>query len=93
MMFSRLQRGLVYGAIMNNPTIAELVATLANELRRVHPGTLPRVAYTLDEIAAMCGVSKRVVEGQIEIGALKTKRIGRALFVTARELERWLNHG
>jgi excisionase family DNA binding protein len=93
MMFSRLQRGLVYGAIMNNPTIAELVATLANELRRVQPVTLPRVAYTLDEIAAMCGVSKRVVEGQIEIGALKTKRIGRTLCVTARELERWLNHG
>lgn len=93
MIVERLQRGPFIGALMNQPTIAELVATLATELRRVQPVTLPRVAYTLDEIAAMCGVSKRVVEGQIEIGALKTKRIGKGLFVTARELERWLNHG
>jgi hypothetical protein len=93
MMCPRLQRGPFIGAFMNQPTIAELVATLATELRRVQPVTLPRVAYTLDEIAAMCGVSKRVVEGQVEIGSLKTRRIGKGLFVTARELERWLNHG
>lgn len=70
--------------------LAELVTRLAETLER-NRNTPPRVAYTLEETAAMVGVSKRVIEQQANTGQLRTKRVGRRLFVTHRELERWLN--
>ena len=72
--------------------LAELVSRVAEQLERTRT-TAPRAAYPLEEIAIMCGVSKRVIETQVNTGQLRAKRIGRSLLVTHRELERWLNHG
>jgi excisionase family DNA binding protein len=70
--------------------LAELVSRVAEQLERTRTKA-PRAAYPLEEIATMCGVSKRVIETQINTGQLRAKRIGRSLLVTHRELERWLN--
>ena len=69
--------------------VAQLVARVAEQLER-NRNTPPRAAYPLSEIATMVGVSKRVIETQINTGQLRAKRVGRVLVVTHRELERWL---
>jgi len=70
--------------------LAQLANTISDNLERNRP-PLPRVAYSLAEVAVMCGVSKRVIESQINSRALRAKRVGRCLMVTHRDLERWLN--
>ncbi len=70
--------------------LEELVKRLADQLERTRT-TPPRAAYNLAEIAQLCGVSKRVIETQINTGQLRAKRVGKCLLVTHRELERWLN--
>jgi excisionase family DNA binding protein len=84
----------IYGAKMDLPNQTELLAQLANtisdNLERNRP-TLPRVAYSLEEIATMVGVSKRVIENQLNARLLRGKRVGRSILITHRELERWLN--
>ena len=88
-------RPRLFGAPMEteNPKpglVAEIVERRIDTENRIQPPP-PRVAYSLAEIANMCGVSKRVIETQANTGKLRTKRVGRTLLVTHRELERWLN--
>lgn len=70
--------------------LAQLANTIADNLQRNRP-TLPRVAYSLAEVATMVGVSKRVIETQLNARLLRGKRVGRCILITHRELERWLN--
>jgi excisionase family DNA binding protein len=70
--------------------LADLTRRLADNIERARQ-PLPRVAYSLAEVATMVGVSKRVIESQINARALRAKRVGRCLMVTHRDLERWLN--
>lgn len=69
-----------------------LVAAIVDELRRIQSAnaTPPRLAYTLEETAAVLGTSKRTIEGEIARGNLRAKMIGRALHVSASELQRYL---
>ena len=74
------------------PQPLDLVATLIAELRRIaaEPPRVERLAYSIDETAAALGRSRRVVEGLIDSGELKTRRVGRQLAISRAELERFL---
>jgi excisionase family DNA binding protein len=70
--------------------LADLTRRLADNIERARQ-PLPRVAYSLSEVAIMVGVSKRVIENQLNARLLRGKRVGRSILITHRELERWLN--
>jgi excisionase family DNA binding protein len=53
------------------------------------PQSLRRLAYSLAEVAQQLGVSKRVIEGEINQGRLKAIRVGRSLRVTQRALDKY----
>jgi excisionase family DNA binding protein len=48
-----------------------------------------RIMWSLVEVAQLMGVSKRTIEGLINGGELRAKRVGRKLMVSQRELERY----
>lgn len=47
------------------------------------PGTPPRTAYTVSEVAASLGVSKRHIYRLIESGEIPAKPLGRRLLIPA----------
>lgn len=55
-----------------------------------------RLAYTVDEVAAMLGVSLSTVYRAVDAGTLPHKRIGPAkkgrILIPAAALEHWLKH-
>ena len=53
------------------------------------PATTTRVAFSLAEVAELLGVSKRVIEGEINAGRLKAIRVGRSLRVTQRAIDKY----
>lgn len=53
------------------------------------PVTTKRVAFSLAEVAELLGVSKRVIEGEINAGRLKAIRVGRSLRVTQRAIDKY----
>jgi excisionase family DNA binding protein len=48
-----------------------------------------RIMWSLAEVAQLMGVSKRTIEGLINAGELRAKRVGRKLMVSQRELDRF----
>jgi len=48
-----------------------------------------RIMWSLAEVAQLMGVSKRTIEGLINGGELRAKRVGRKLMVSQRELDRF----
>ena len=50
--------------------------------------TMPRVAYSLDEVAASLGLSRRSLYGLMAAGRLSTVKLGKRRLVPAAELER-----
>ena len=74
------------------PQPLDLVATLIAEIRRLaaEPPRVERLAYSIDETAAALGRSRRVVEGLIDSGQLRARRVGRELAISRAELERFL---
>jgi excisionase family DNA binding protein len=74
------------------PPMADLVATLISEIRRLAaaPPRVERLAYSVDETAAALGRTRRVVEGLIDSGELRAKMVGRQLAIPRTELERFL---
>jgi len=71
---------------------AALLSAIVHELQRIQggPPRVPRRAYSLDEVAEMLGTTVKVVRGCVDRGELKTKTIGRALFVPEDSLRRFL---
>ena len=53
---------------------------------------MQRVAYKPREVAAMCGLSRSFVYQLIARGDLRAVRIGRAVVIPAREIERLLEN-
>ena len=51
--------------------------------------TMRRIMWSLAEVAQLMGVSKRTIEGLINAGELRAKRVGRKLMVSQRELDRF----
>lgn len=51
---------------------------------------LPRVAYSLDEVAHSLGLSRRTMYELMDTGRLSTVKLGRRRLVPAQELERLL---
>ena len=54
----------------------------------VQPDTLPRTAYSLDEVAQSLGLSRSTLYSEMAAGRLQTVKLGRRRLVPARELER-----
>ncbi len=50
-----------------------------------------RIAFTVSEVAFSIGVSTRTIERQIQIGKLKSLRVGRRQLISKTELEAWLH--
>ena len=48
-----------------------------------------RIMWSLAEVAQLMGVSKRTIEGLINGGELRAKRVGRKLMISQRELDRF----
>lgn len=49
-----------------------------------------RLAWGLDEISTGTGLSIGFLRGQLRIGALKSRRIGRRLLILDEDLRAWL---
>ena len=60
-----------------------------DQIEHDRPQSLRRLAYSLAEVAQQLGVSKRVIEGEINQGRLKAIRVGRSLRVTQRALDKY----
>lgn len=69
-----------------------LVAAMIAEIRALAsaPPRVERMAYSVDEVAAALGRTRRVVEGLLDSGELRAKMVGRQLAIPRAELERFL---
>ncbi len=73
------------------PEVAELASALLAEFRQLAKhSTDSRLAYTLDETADALGLSKRVVEGLITRGELRSRMAGQTRIVSRAEILRFL---
>jgi excisionase family DNA binding protein len=61
-----------------------------DELTNTH-GHMPRLAYRQAEVAYMLGCSPSFVRQLIDAGRLKARTEGRAVWITAKELDRFLD--
>jgi excisionase family DNA binding protein len=50
-----------------------------------------RISYTVAEVAAMTGMSKRRVYQLAETGEMRCKRAGRRIYIPVDEPQRWIN--
>lgn len=83
---------LKWVTFMNNGTDLPVTAIVA-ELRKLiesHQSSVPRLAFDVDETAKALGTTRRTVEGLIARGDLRSRRIGRALYVSRVEIDRFL---
>lgn len=51
--------------------------------------SINRVAFTLDEVAAMLGATVKQIRGDINANRLKAIRVGRSLRVTQKAIDRY----
>jgi excisionase family DNA binding protein len=77
---------LSYSALSNFKTIL-LEGFSMNDSDLTPP--MRRIMWSLAEVAQLMGVSKRTIEGLINGGELRAKRVGRKLMVSQRELDRF----
>lgn len=56
----------------------------------MEPASLPRIAYSIKEVAQMLGVCQRTVRRLIARGLLKPSKALRHIRISANELERFL---
>lgn len=49
-----------------------------------------KLAYTIPEFGAACGVGTTFVYGEIQAGRLKALKAGRRTIIDAQEAKRWL---
>lgn len=53
--------------------------------------TLKRLSYSIDEVAAMTGLSPRFVRTEVWAGRLRSIKAGRRVLIPARAIEEYLD--
>jgi len=71
--------------------LASFSKMLIGELQRIAKSpTVQRLALSVDEMASALGVPRRTLEGEIQKGRIKTRKIGRKLRIPMDEVQRYL---
>ena len=75
--------------MLDNSTATDL-SWLSHSIEDAIRNVLPREVYSVDETAKVLGVSRRTIEGLIDLQQLRSVRIGKHVRIDRKEIDRYL---